>query len=430
MIQSLEKKCAILVKSKTYSFVVFVCCLLYIALALPNLEIYSIFKNIIIFGSIPYIYLLSKEGNKDILYLFIGCFTIQTLSWINSLYAIPNAATPYPDMKLLASLFLFFPMSFFIRKNNNKRIVLFSTFLISFLITVLVHDYNYNSLSAALNGVRVDFGLHNAQYTSMMAAVAAMVSSLLFFLIKGQKYESIIRVILGISFAFWMFILMASQSRQIWLSLTIVLLSLPVLSIKKIGRKNVLGLYLILLSLGFLITKTETFNDRMLDTKNSGDLVVAKRIIAGDWQSIPMTSFGIRFNSWQEAYSWIKENPILGTTKAGVKELILESKAFQSNPRTSGFGHLHNYYIETLVSFGIVGMIFLICFYFTIFKNAFSREKEPSYIFVFSFLILWLLINNFESYNSKYYGLYIFNLVLSCYYLPPEVGSKKGKKRQ
>ncbi len=143
------------------------------------------------------------------------------------------------------------------------------------------------------------------------------------------------------------------------------------------------------------------------------------QVFNGNWDDIPMTSWGIRFNSWLEASEWIKENPLLGASKTAIKQVLKTSERFQSSPRTSGFGHLHNYYLETLVAFGIMGLVFVICFYTVITKNILTYADYSTSVFFVLFLIFWLFINNFESYNSKYYGFYMQNIILGAlFYIP------------
>ena len=394
----------------------FCCCILYCFTAMPKFEISSLFKNLIIFGSIPLVYFSLKDKNYDkkIIWLFLASFVIQIVSWVNSLIVIPEYARSAPDVKVLSSLFLFVFISFWIGSSKKKRLVLFSTLVFSFIFTVLHHNYLYDSFSLAFSGQRVDFGLHNAQYTTMIAAVIMMVSIYMSPQnIKENKNSKII--LLTVIIAFSAIVFVVSQTRQVWLAMAIILFILPLLTLKKWSRSLIGGLYLIIFSLGVL-----GLNSNIIQKRTSGDGQAVERIISGDWDNIPMTSSGVRFNSWLEARSWILESPILGASKSAVKQVIQQSELFQSNDKTKGFGHLHNYYIETIVSFGFIGFVFLIFFYITVYNNITHYADHKTKIFFICFLGFWLIINNFESYNSKYYGLYIQNILLGGLFFMPK----------
>lgn len=407
--------------SEKYDSFMFVICVLYCVTALPGLDVNSLFKNVILIGSAPLFYFLCKDKtcDKTIVYLFGLSFFIQIISWVNSLFVIPDVAKNYPDVKALSSLFLFVFISFWIRNDRKRRVILLSSFLISFFITLVVHNYYHDSFSLALQGVRVDFDLHNAQYTTMLAATSIMVSFLLLFSIDNIKARPVLIVLLIAAIAFGFFVFVVSQSRQVWLAFAVLLLLLPAVFYKKIGKRVTLGAYALLFILSFSLLSSDIVQKRFDDSRRSGDLDVAVQVFNGNWDDIPMTSWGIRFNSWLEASEWIKENPVLGASKAAIKQVLKTSERFQSSPRTSGFGHLHNYYLETLVSFGIVGLVFVVCFYTVITKNVLTYADYSTSVFFVLFLIFWLFINNFESYNSKYYGFYMQNIILGAlFYIP------------
>lgn len=425
MMLSNNKNFKTIINTEKYDLFMFFVCVLYCITALPGLDISGLFKNLILIGSAPvfYLYCKDKNSNKSIFYLFAISFIIQLLSWLNSLFVIPDVAKSYPDVKLLSSLFLFVFISFWIRNDKNRRIILLSSFIISFFVTIVVHNFQYDSFLLALQGGRVDFNLGNAQYTTMLAATSVMISCLILFSIDNIKRHPFIVVLLIASIVFSSFVFLASQSRQVWLAFTMLLLLLPAAFYKKLGKRVMFGSYVLLFVLFLSLINSDIVQKRFDDSRKSGDLDVAVQVFNGKWDDIPMTSFGIRFNSWLEASDWVKESPIIGASKVAVKQVLKTSERFQSNPRTSGFGHLHNYYLETLVSFGIVGLAFIACFYIAITKNVLTHADYPTSIFFVLFLIFWLFINNFESYNSKYYGFYMQNIVLGAlFYIPKPQG--------
>jgi O-antigen ligase len=186
----------------------------------------------------------------------------------------------------------------------------------------------------------------------------------------------------------------------------------------KAGRKQVFAIYAILILLSVAFFSNNNVRNRALIESD-----VIANIATLEWENIPMSSVGIRFNSWVESSKWIRENPIIGTSKESIHLVIKHSEKFQQS-KAKDVGHLHNYYLETLVAFGIIGLVFIFVYYayiFIVIKNKGSKEE---FLLLSSFLVFWLVINNFESFNSKYYGLYIQNIVLAGIF----VMNRKDKK--
>ncbi|WP_434997462.1 O-antigen ligase family protein [Vibrio scophthalmi] len=417
MIKINESNLKSVLSSKYYDLFMFSSCIVYCFLAMPDFAAGDVFKNIILFGTAPVLYYYCKESNSDkkIVWLFIFSVLIQLASWINSLFVIPYAAKSLPEIKLLANLFLFIPIAFWIGNNSRRRAVLFTTLIVGFIFSIAYDNYYNDSLQLGLLGKRVDFGLYNAQFTTMISAIVIMISSYLLTTNKTIN-KKLAYTIFTLITALSLFSFIISQSRQVWVATLILISLLPIIARSKINRKAATVFYIVL-----SIMITAVFNTNIVQHRLSGDgdSQTVSKILSLNWENIPMTSFGIRFNSWLEASEWIKDNPIIGASKEGVRQVLKTSERFQSTPATSGFGHLHNYYLETLVAFGIVGAFFLICFYTIISQNIFKHANYPTAVFYICFLIFWLIINNFESYNSKHYGIYIQSIILgSMFFIP------------
>lgn len=396
-------------------------CLLYCITALPNLDISDAFKNILIFGSIPTLYYLYKEKlNREILLLLLICIIIQVLSWVNFNYFINTEKISEPNIKPLTSLFFFVIIALWVGKNSKKRFILYTMLILSFIVTILLHNHKYDSISRALTGSRVDFDLHNAQYTGMIAAICIFLSIYLLIKSLNHKYKHYLVLFWIFCISFCIFIFFVSQTRQVWLATAVILMITPIILHKEFNIKWGVLFYIITLTLLAASLNTRFVEERI----ESNESQTIKAIVTGDWGNVPMTSFGIRFNSWIETSQWIMDNPIIGASEKAVKQVLMSSEKFQSSPNTKGFGHLHNYYIETLVSFGIIGIIFILYFYYYITKNIKNHSNSSELILYIIFIIFWAIINNFESYNSKYYGLYVHGILLGGIFYIPKIKEK------
>ncbi|KOO12664.1 hypothetical protein AKJ18_22760, partial [Vibrio xuii] len=299
------------------------------------------------------------------------------------------------------------------------RIILFSSLIAGFVLTILYEGVYNHQFDQAIRWIRVDFELYNAQFTSMIAAIVIMVCLYLISVVKKNKTNYVVVLLAIILLSLW--VLVISQSRQVWLASLIIIAAIPLILRKYISVKYNLAFYLILFVSVVGIVNTDFFQKRI-----TPELGTIEKILEGDWENVPMTSWGIRFNSWVEASSWIKDSPIIGASKSAVRQVIQSSELFQSSARTRGFGHLHNYYIETLVAFGFVGVLFIVSFYTVISQNIMKHSDYSTKVFYVCFLLFWLIINNFESFNTKGYGLYIHSIIIGSLFFMPKPSTSKS----
>jgi O-antigen ligase len=297
---------------------------------------------------------------------------------------------------------------------------------VSFVVTALFDLFVNGSLNLVMSGERIDYGMHNAQHTSMNSAIVIMLVVYLVATKAQEKRSPLDYLLAALIIGFAVFSLAVSQSRQVWLGLLVLGATFPILyaAVYKLSIKSVAILYILIAGIAIAFLSNENVRQRAMTESD-----VIERIATLDWDNVPMTSVGIRFNSWIEATKWIERSPVLGTSKESIKHVIKQSDKFQASEHTKYLGHLHNYYIETLVAFGIVGLVFIAVFYGHIYSNVSRKGRKVDFLFLLSFLVFWLFINNFESFNSKYYGLYIQNIVLAGLFVmnvvdPQRVGDK------
>lgn len=412
MLHNLKQKTKCLFTSKKYSLAIFIACILYTITALPRLEISDLFKNIIIFGSLPTLFYNFLNYNKNIFWLALTSMLLQVISWAHALAYIPEFAKSSPDLKPLSSLFLFVLIAIWINGSNLRRIALFSSLILSFVSTAFYDIYTNNSLSLALSGYRIDYGMHNSQFTSMLSVVVCILTVYILAILPSErKLVKISLYAFGSSvIAFALFSLYASQSRQVWLAV-IVLLSLAPIVV--LGTKHIRKLTIAYTLLAFVLLSVfqlESVRQRVFNESS-----VISTLIQGDFNNIPMTSVGIRVNSWLEASKWIAERPVLGSDFNAISYVTRTAEKFQT-AKLQGFGHLHNYYLEVWVAFGIVGLIFLAVYYREIVVNVVNNQGKEERYLLYGFLIFWFIISMFESYNHKFLGLYVHTIILSGLY--------------
>ena len=156
----------------------FTICILYALTALPWIELNDYLEEFIIYGSLPvlFIKLSRREGDNQIFWLFVVAICVQFASWLNSLHAIPEFAKSHPKFDPLSALFLFALIALWIDNNKTRLVILYSSFVISFISTALYDSYVSGSFALGFAGKRVDYGMDNAQFTAMLSVIVLMLT--------------------------------------------------------------------------------------------------------------------------------------------------------------------------------------------------------------------------------------------------------------
>ena len=422
-------------ESKIYSNIMLLSVFMYTFCVVPFPELSDLFRAIFLTGSLGVLYIHKKRIYKEpMVILFFLVILIQILSWINSLIYIPEFANSVPKIDRLSKLFLFIFMAYWLKGKVNNVYVLWGCYILGFLVGCIVSSDFTNEFRLGLQGMRVDFNIKNAQYTSMFSGLSFIFCFYCFILLSYTKKltDNIkIRVIGSIFLFIFSFflstIVIISQSRMVWLGIAMSIMILPILL--SIFRKKInVKYYIIGYVLFFSITILSLIKVLPLVEHRSseGDMQAIYKILNLDITNIPMSSVGIRFNSWIEATHWIKEHPLLGVGPNGPGLVISQSKLFndrinESYASIKTLRHLHNFHLEVLVSYGFIGLLLIYSLYINLPRSLFLiREKLPNanlWIFLsLCCITYWLTINSFESFNSRNYGVYSHNVFFAGLY--------------
>lgn len=390
------------------------------AIAFPDVG--EVFRAGFLLLSLPLLYTHWPQLKKDpIMWAFLGVIIVQCLSWANSLMQIPDIANSSPHIDRLAKLFLLIPIGIALQGRKNAVIGLAICFILGVFIACYTQSDFSRQIQLALNTHRVDFGLKNAQYTSMLGGVIFIFSGLGFYLVNSNRLT--IRVFFVLSALLGLVITLVSQSRQVWLALAIVIALAPMLlflvGIIEGKKKLILGYAAVFLTM-FAISQSDYIQNRALKESS-----VISNVLQGNLDNIPMTSVGVRLNSWLAAWDVFKDAPLVGLGENGIGYVISSSEklsALKHNiPMYSNLAHLHSNHVETLVAYGLAGFSLILFTYFYISRHCFISRKDSKRhkliaFFCLSFFIYWLIINAFETFNSRSIGVFAFIMVSGCFY--------------
>ena len=416
-----------LFQSSKYRYFVLTSIYLFSLTAVPFDNVSNLFRSIFILCSLPIFIIERKHIFKDRMLKLLGlALLIQIASWLNSLIYLPDIANSGPKIDRLAKLFSFVFIAYWLKGSLRNVYLLWGTLAVGFILGCFVHVDFFTEVARAMSGTRVDFAIKNAQFTSMFSGISLLISVFILsqLLLKKKPFEGIstpLKIVLStaiiLAFIFFTFITIVTQSRQVWLALAFTLVVSPIfyaLVFPKSNRKRIAMSYLLIAITFVGLSQSEIIQQRAM--RETGTL---QTILSGDLDNIPMTSIGIRVNSWIAASDWIKERPLIGSDAEAISEVIKQSDKFTGSLK--GFGHLHNYHIETLVAYGFLGLLLIYILYYWLVRSLFITKKqqpELSDITLFSlmFVTFWACINFFETFNGRSFGVYTHNIMFAGFY--------------
>ncbi|WP_438462250.1 O-antigen ligase family protein [Marinomonas sp. PE14-40] len=365
---------------------------------------------------------LFKKDPMFILLLF--SIVVQFFSWVNSQIYFPEFSSDYPKLDRLLKLFSFIFVAYWLGGSVKRVLMTMLSFVLGFIVSVFLSVGFYESLIDGFNGFRVDFGIKNAQFTSMFSGVSLIITA--FFILNNKVFfekRFLTLFIFTLCFTFSSLFLLFSQSRQTWLAISITLFLAPIFAsflFEKFSNKKLLTSFFIILLCIYSFSYTDFFEKRFVQQTIKMEEDVINNFLSGDFDEIPSSSGGIRLKSWIDAVDWIGNHPILGSGENSINQVMLQSKRFTSNVKKK-YTHLHSYHIELLVAYGLLGALVIYGMYYWLIRSLVLAHRENPDLKTYTvlgmcFLIFWIIINSFESFSSRSYGVYVHNIMFGCLY--------------
>lgn len=353
--------------------------------------------------------------------LLLVFIAVQLLSWSLGLWQYPQWATDDPRLQDLAKLFIFISVAWWLGGSTRNTLIIWSLAALGFLIATLLAPAG-NGWATGLTGQRVGFDIRNQQHASMLFGVTLLGLTCFarrFWL--AEKKRALWVTVWGAGMVVAIAGIAVGQTRAVWLSasaaMTAGLALWAAMALLK-GRTRRLLPYLAGIALSLAVVSgilAETFGDTLNHRfhKESG---VVSQLMKGDIAEVPYTSIGIRINSWMAASQWIAERPLTGWGPEG-RNLVMSETTWLPDWVLKQYGHLHNYFMETWVEYGLVGVLAMGSLAIWIGRAtwlAWRNGEMPNDMACFGivFFVYWMIINQFESYNSFSTGQFVHNLVV------------------
>lgn len=378
-------------------------------------------ENIFILTGLVSFCIYGKGIRKTPLLLLLIFILVQLLSWSLGLWQYPQWVTDDPRIKDLAKLFIFISIAWWLGGSTRNTFILWGVAFLGFIVATLLAPAE-NGWLAGFTGERVGFGIRNNQHASMLFGVF-LLGMLCFFQrfwkVGEYRFIRICFWVLGVLIAITG--VMLGQTRAVWLSTTIAIslgaLIIITAAVLK-GKIKHLLLYACATSLALIVlisvigaTLGDSLGERVLKESE-----VISKLIDGQFTEVPYTSIGIRVNSWVAASQWIAERPVTGWGPKG-RDLVMSETDWMPDWVLKEFGHLHNYFLETWVEYGLIGLLALGILTLWIGRAtwlAWRGGAMPTDIAFFGllFFVYWVVINQIESYNSFSTGQFVHNVIV------------------
>ncbi len=387
----------------------------------------------IFLGLILFLLFLTNKDNfiKDKMsVLFVLVIILQIATWLSVKMFEPSFAYSDPKIDRLGKLFLFIPIAWVMSRNKKFNPYFFACIIGGFFCAIVFKNNFLSEIQAGIRGIRLDFGIRNAQHTSMVFGVLFLFSFISFFFMKNEKKNALVFIVLmGLSFAGLFF----TQTRQAFLGLVVSFsITLPTAYFMKIiSFKRIIIVLIICLIFLIALIKFGGLDSRFDVGWNNFKKIV--NVINSDKEfssfdkrmdyyikNLPDSGSIIRVKTWFCAFKMIRHRPVLGWG-ANSRGLVIKKSEMLSKKLKKAFGHLHNFPIEIILAYGFTGFFLISFMYIHVLNSVFKcRNNYASgnliFIFGLSFIIYWFVINNFESMNSFWPGVFINNVVLGFLY--------------
>ncbi|WP_245704011.1 O-antigen ligase family protein [Modicisalibacter muralis] len=358
------------------------------------------------------------------LWLLWAIIAVQVLTWTLGYFHHPQWVADNPQVDRLAKLFIFIAVAWWLGGSTRNTLVVWSLGLLAFFVALFVQGGGLAEWQLGFQGYRVDFGIRNAQHAAMFFATGLL--GLVAFVYRCV-YSSADRLVVWrlaiwlLALAFCIAGLLVTQTRAIWLALAIALPLVAVIwmrfalrrhGVARVRRRMLMGGALLAV---MVVAVSGLFHDtvgRRLEMQQP----IIEKVLQGQFTEMPNTGAGVRIQTWYAATQWIAERPIVGWGAKG-RSLAIDQTEWLPAQVKRDFGHLHNFFLEIWVAYGLLGLAVIGALAIWVGRATWLAWRGgvlpgDMALFATGFFVYWAIVNQFESYNSFWTGVYVHNLVL------------------
>jgi len=357
---------------------------------------------------------------SGILWLALAAILVALVSWGCSWLTHPEWAESSFKVHRLTNWFAMIPVAILLGGQARNAYTLWALALCGLLLSPWISGNGWQEWQQGLTGMRIDFGLHNAQHTAMLFGTGAL--GLLAFapgILRNRRGCWVWRAGWLLALATCITALLLTQTRAGWVGMLAALVVIACAGIVALRqhfhshRRYIAAATVAACSAATLagyLSLGEIVSHRLHEEQQTIDLVQQ-----GEIEKIPFNSAGIRIHTWAEALEWIAQRPLVGWGGNG-RSLIFDHSQNLPDDIKQRFGHLHNSYLDLLVNFGLIGLLLLGALVYWLLNRTLryyrtGRISGSNLVFGLSFAVFFGVINLFESYLFYDSGRYVLALI-------------------
>ncbi|MGC1183444.1 O-antigen ligase family protein [Legionella sp.] len=258
------------------------------------------------------------------------------------------------------SKLIYLPIFAVVFINPKTRRSVFNSYFAIMLLTCLVSLLKQKGWIVFGNMMDSGEVFHNHIATGFMIALAVYFAAFLFFDVQINKWLRAYYLLMVVFGSYQIFFLNTGRTGYVIYGFLMSLLIVQKLSFKK----ALMGFMLFCSSLSLIYTLSPLMQSRTA-------------LLVNDIKSLHQhkdTSLGFRVQFHDYAHSLFKQHPIIGIGTGGFKYRFSQDHPIPEwNKRLND---PHSQYWLTLAEQGIIGIIFLLIFYATLFMTAFKLNNE------------------------------------------------------
>ena len=343
---------------------------------------------------------------------------VQLLSWASAMLSHPEWSSRLPPLDRLGKLLLFIPIGLLLAGSLRNTLILWSCFVLGLFFAIFTYSGGIAYWESGFNGMRLDFGIHNAGHAAMFFSVIFLINTVMFkdVLFFSPKWIWGRAIILAMVSIISLLMIFFTQTRGVilglFISLLVVLLLWVSISFKTVmKRRNLFFIIPIVFLTGFCGHKLLGVVEMRIASEKNDVSMLQKSGLA----SAPDSNIILRLKFWSAAKERILERPILGWGDRARNQTIQTAK-FISKEIKQNFGHLHNLFLDISVSYGLLGLLGYIAINIFILRELYlawrSSVVSGSLLLLgVGFTVLWFFINCFESFGLFSSGVFTYAIV-------------------
>ena len=365
-------------------------------------------------------YLWHTNFQKFIFYSIIGFYLIHLIGLVYS----TNLSFGFLDIQIKLAIFLFPILLLYNDQFKNdclNKILLFfiSGSYVACVLNLLISSFYYIFIDQDKIHFTPEKISHfqHIGYFSIYLNFAWFTS---YYLLLKNKYSKFIQFMLASTLPFFAFFILLTGSKNGIILLVILGILFTIYAAIK-TKKIRLGISIfvsLIIGLLFILTGKSVINtriERAIQSTTSYDHL--------DKTSVESTA--ARLMAWDAALDLIKENLIFGVGTGDIKdELMLQYKQKGYTGILEEKLNPHNQYLQTFGALGIVGFLFIVTMYLSLFVYSIKQKS----ILLFAFSLIVIISSMTESILERQAGVLFFGLFSALFSATKKSNSIEIKK--